>query len=226
MIIGMCGFSGGRKGIAGCRTKANRVPFTAVCATYAEHTPVWVPTPDRAGACSSPTVTLHVLGLARGRTRSSSSADGAGAAGRGTPRTAGCTKGTRRAHRAPTGSGTVDPLAIAGLRILVVPGHGRDGRPLLGVLRMPGEDRQRRPARDVVQLDAAAQHADERGRLLDRQVRVRATVGDDGDVLAGIEAEPGHHAAHGVEAVAREDAEVVAGLVGHRGRKRDLEVSY
>ena len=57
MIIGMCGFSGGRKAMLGCRTKANTVPPSGTSRRCPEHTPRYVePSPERAGPSSTPTV--------------------------------------------------------------------------------------------------------------------------------------------------------------------------
>ena len=54
---------------------------------------------------------------------------------------------------------------------------------------------------------------EQRRRLVDRQVGVRAAVRDDREVLPGVEPEAGHHPADEVDAVARQHAEVVAGPV-------------
>ena len=66
MIIGTCGFSGGRNGIDGGRTKTKTVPSTGTVARWLEHTPANVPVPDRAGARRTPAVMLQVSGLTRG----------------------------------------------------------------------------------------------------------------------------------------------------------------
>ena len=39
MIIGTCGFSGGRKAIVGFRTRTKTVPPSGVSARWREHTP-------------------------------------------------------------------------------------------------------------------------------------------------------------------------------------------
>jgi hypothetical protein len=66
MIIGTCGFSGGRNGIDGGRTKTKAVPATGTCARWLEQTPLKVPLPERAGALSTPAVMLQLSGLTRG----------------------------------------------------------------------------------------------------------------------------------------------------------------
>ena len=78
---------------------------------------------------------------------------------------------------------------------------------------------------DVLQLHAAAEHAQQWRRLVDRQVGVRAAVGDDRDVLPGVEPEPGHHPPDQVDAVARQHPEVVPGTVRRARRQGDLEVA-
>jgi hypothetical protein len=66
MIIGTWGFSGGRNGIDGGRTKTKTVPSTGMLARCPEQTPVKVPVPDRAGARRTPAVMLQVSGLTSG----------------------------------------------------------------------------------------------------------------------------------------------------------------
>ena len=66
MIIGVCGFSGGRNAMLGERTKVNTVPFSGSPARYPEPIPVNVPAPERAGPRSTPTVMLQASGLTRG----------------------------------------------------------------------------------------------------------------------------------------------------------------
>ena len=57
MIIGTCGFSGGRKLMLGERTKVNTVPPSGTSPRCPEHTPRYVaPSPARAGPSSTPTV--------------------------------------------------------------------------------------------------------------------------------------------------------------------------
>jgi hypothetical protein len=66
MIIGTCGFSGGRNGIDGSRTNTNAVPFSGAFARCPEQIPVNVPVPDRAGPRSTPVVMLQTSGDAIG----------------------------------------------------------------------------------------------------------------------------------------------------------------
>ena len=66
MIIGMCGFSGGRNAMLGGRTNTNTVPAFGSAARCVELTPANVPTPDRAGALSTPLVMLQTSGLTSG----------------------------------------------------------------------------------------------------------------------------------------------------------------
>jgi hypothetical protein len=66
MIIGVCGFSGGRKAMLGGRRNVNTVARSGSDARYPEPTPVKVPSPDRAAPCSTPTVMLQAPGLTSG----------------------------------------------------------------------------------------------------------------------------------------------------------------
>ena len=50
MIIGVCGFAGGRNAMLGDRTNAKTVPSVGSTARCPEPTPVNVPVPERAGA--------------------------------------------------------------------------------------------------------------------------------------------------------------------------------
>ncbi len=56
MIIGTCGFSGGRNGIVGLRTNVKTVPSTSLRPRWVEHTPRNEPSRPRAGSSSTPTV--------------------------------------------------------------------------------------------------------------------------------------------------------------------------
>ena len=155
--------------------------------------------------------------------RSSSSAAAAGAAGPGRPRTGPGTRGTGRAGPAPTGCRR-RPARGSGPASLVVAGERLQRRLLPGVVGVAGEDLDVVPGGHVLQLDAAAEHAQQGRRLVDRQVGVRPAVGDDRDVLPGVEREPRHHPADQVDAVARQHPEVVAGTVRRALRQRDLQV--
>ncbi len=66
MIIGMCGFSGGRNAMLGCRTNTNTVLFTGRAARWPEQMPVNVPVPARAGPRSTPVVMLQTSGSTSG----------------------------------------------------------------------------------------------------------------------------------------------------------------
>ena len=57
MIIGRCGFSGGRNGKVGSRPVTKTVPPSGVSRRWCEQTPRNSPVPDRAGSSSTPTVT-------------------------------------------------------------------------------------------------------------------------------------------------------------------------
>ena len=79
--------------------------------------------------------------------------------------------------------------------------------------------------RDVLQLDAASQHAEQRGGFVRRQVGVHTAIGHDRRVLAGVQCEVRHNASDEVDVVARQHADVVAGVVGHPVGQLDLQVA-
>src|SRR3954453_7955235 len=57
MIIGTCGFAGGRKGMLGCRTKTKTVPRSGTVVRLRVHTPRNdEQSPERAGPSTTPTV--------------------------------------------------------------------------------------------------------------------------------------------------------------------------
>jgi hypothetical protein len=64
MIIGRCGFSGGRNGMVGLRTKVNCVLFSMLLARWLEATPLKYPSPLLAGPCTTPTVMWQLFATA------------------------------------------------------------------------------------------------------------------------------------------------------------------
>ena len=59
MIMGVCGFAGGRNAMLGDRTNAKTVPSVGSTERCPEPTPVKVPVPERAGPRNTPTVMLQ-----------------------------------------------------------------------------------------------------------------------------------------------------------------------
>ena len=125
-------------------------------------------------------------------------------------------------HR-PVGREHLLPVAGLGLRVLA--GERLQRGLLLRVVGVAGQDLDVVAARDVLQFHAAGQDAQQRSRLVDRQVGVRAAVRDDGEVLPGVEPEPGDRPPDEVDAVARQHAQVVTGPVGHVLGQGDLDVA-
>ena len=69
-----------------------------------------------------------------------------------------------------------------------------------------------------------AEYAEQWNRLVDRQVRVSVGARRDRRIEARVELEPHQHPPNRFEAVARHDAQMVSGVVGDAGGKRDLDV--
>ena len=86
--------------------------------------------------------------------------------------------------------------------------------------------RQAGAARHVLQLDAAAEDAQQRVGLAEGQVGRGAAGRGERDVLAGVQAEAGDRPVDQRHVVARQHPEVVARGVGDAGRQRDLEVTH
>ena len=96
---------------------------------------------------------------------------------------------------------------------------------LPGVVGVIGQDVDIGAGGAGLQFDAAPEDAEERGRLVDRQVRVGAAGGDDRQVHAGVELEMHHHPSDEGEAVAWQNAEVVTGPIAHVGGQCHLQVT-
>ena len=115
-------------------------------------------------------------------------------------------------------------IAVTLSRRIVVTGQCLESRLLLRVVGVAGQGGDGVAGSDVLQLDAAREHPEQRRGLVDRQVGVRPAVGNDGDVLPAVEAEAGHHPADEVDAVAGQHAQVIADAVRRAGGEGDLDV--
>ena len=64
-------------------------------------------------------------------------------------------------------------LAVARLAGIIIPGQRQQRLPLVGILRVLGKGSELRPCGDVLQFNPICQHAKQRHRLVDRQVRAQ-----------------------------------------------------
>ena len=132
-----------------------------------------------------------------------------------------------RAGRAPSGCrGTTIFSRYRACDVVVRPGQPARarrarGRRCSGRHRPRGRRGWRRPAARRSRRGCPAAGS---GSSMGRWVWV-PLVGDDRDVLAGVEAEPGDHPVDQVDVVARQHPEVVARPYDDARRQRDLEVT-